>query len=184
MRNLTTSKGLRKWVVPAVVAALALATVSGAALAASPKRAAGPAPGAPGVPYAWQALGLTDEQIQKISEIQQKAYEQAVPIQGQLFTLRQQLALALRSAQVDANKVKELAARINELQGQLQQIRLQAQLDIRGVLTDEQRAKLNTFMGPWGFGGHGFGRRGGFGPGPCGGYGMDGFGMMGPGWRR
>lgn len=172
---------------PAVVAALALASVSAAALAASPRRAPGPAAGVPaatvGLPYGWQALGLTDEQIQKISEIQQKAYEQSIPIQGELYTLRQQLALALRSAQVDAGKVKELAARINELQGQLQQIRLQAQLDVRNVLTDEQRAKLNTLggFGIRGFGNYGFGHRGGFGP--CGGP-RGGYGMMGPGWGR
>ncbi|MEW6046772.1 MAG: periplasmic heavy metal sensor [Bacillota bacterium] len=169
MGTLDSRKGLRRWIVLGVVAALAVASVSVAALAAGPRWA--PAAVA-GVPYGWQALGLTDEQIQKIAEIRQKAYEQSIPNQGELYTLRQQLALALWAAQPDAAKMKDLATRLNELQGQLQQIQLQAQLDILGVLTDEQRAKLNA-LALGGFGKRGFGPRGGFG-----------YGMMGPGWRR
>ena len=179
MRGLRRTKGFRRWLVSLLMAALALATVSGSVLAASPRRGEDAAPRVvqrPDVRYGLRALDLTDEQIRKIAEIRQKAEEQAIPIRGELFTLRQQLALALRSAQVDANKVKELASRINDLEGQLEQIRLQVWLDIRGVLTDEQRAKLGTFMGLGILGGPGFGRRGGFGLGPCGGY-----GMMGPG---
>ena len=172
--------GLRRWAVPAVVVLAALVAASAAVTAASPS-----APSAAGTSGAWvprglARLNLTEQQLQQIAQIRQKAYEQAIPLQGELYTARQQLALALRSAQIDANRVKELAARIHDLQGQLQQIQIQMLLDIHGVLTDEQRAQLSTLGGlgglglggPWGLGGLGWGR-GGFGP-----------HMMGHGWRR
>lgn len=166
----------------AVAVGLAVAAASATVLAAPPRRAAGPVAQtwqAPAVGYGWQALGLTDEQIAKINDIQQKANEQALPIRSELFAKRQELALALRSSTLDPAKVKELVARINELEGQLAQIHIQAQLDVRGVLTDEQRAKLGTL----GFGGFG-GRGAGFGRGGCVGYGAGGYGHMGRGMGR
>ncbi|MBE3597423.1 MAG: periplasmic heavy metal sensor [Limnochordaceae bacterium] len=180
MRDWMRGKRVAPWVV--AVAALGLVvSVAAVGLAAPPRgRAAGPgAWGAAGsMPPVWQALGLTEQQISQIQEIQTKAYQEAAPIQQQLLAKRQELALVLRQAQPDQAKAKSLLQEIGQLQQKLAEQRLQTQLAIRAVLTDEQKAKITTF-GPYG---------GGLGMGPCGGglgrgYRGGGMGrMMGPGW--
>ncbi len=173
-------RGGRRWLVPGVTLLVAVVAASMVVLAESPEASsaskAALALAAPRGGLA--ALDLSAEQLQRIAEIRQEAYQQAIPIQGELYTLRQQLALALRGAQIDAQQVKDLAGRIHELQGKLQEIQLQMLLDIHGVLTDEQRSQLSAYgglgLGPWG-------AWDGWGVGPRRGVGMH---MMGRGWRR
>ncbi|HEY8425915.1 MAG TPA: periplasmic heavy metal sensor [Limnochordales bacterium] len=145
--------GRRRWMVRAATLALTMVMASMVVLAASPDgSSAEPERRILTRPRAGlAALELSAEQLQQIREIRQKAYEKAIPIQGELYTLRRQLALALRGTELEADRVKELAARIHELQGELQQIQLQMLLDVRGVLTDEQLRKLSVYGG-FGFG--------------------------------
>lgn len=176
----------RRWAAWGAVGALVAASLYLVVGLVSPDAAVAKAAGPAGWavrPHRAQPLDLTDDQIQRIDQIRQRATEQAIPVQTELFSVRQQLALLLRSAQVDANRAKDLLTRLNELQGQLQQIWLQAELDARGVLTDEQRSRLGGAL-LWGPGGRMF-RAPGFGPGMWGGHmmGMPGH-MRFPGWRR
>ncbi|MDN5347857.1 MAG: hypothetical protein PWP65_1421 [Clostridia bacterium] len=108
-----------------------------------------------------QELGLTDQQVTQIQDLQQKMYEKTrdlrIKLMDAMFSLRQ-----LRwqkdpdQAAIDA-KIKE----INDLRAQLQQATQEFRQQMDSVLTPEQKSKIES--------------RRGFG-GPRGGKGMRGFG--------
>lgn len=176
----------------ALAAAVALASTGVLAAGADPSpqpllRAGGQGSGG----YGWQALmGLTDEQVRQIGEIRRQAADELQPLQRQLFERRQELAAQLREDSPDPAKVESLVREIARIRGEMSAVQARTQLRIRGVLTEEQRARLRA----WGLPGAGFGPGAGWcpgashhrgrgfwggGPGPMRGHGM---GMMGPGW--
>lgn len=130
-----------------------------------------------------QDLGLTDEQTAQIRELRESALDQASSVQTQLFAKRQELARVMRSDDPDQSTALALVKEINALQGQLAEIQIRTQFAVRGVLTDEQRAKMGSLgslglrLGPDGGAGRGHG--GGMGPMGCG---RDGMLGGGPGW--
>lgn len=108
-----------------------------------------------------QELGLTDQQVAQIQDLQQKMYEKTrdlrIKLMDAMFALKQ-----LRwqkdpdQAAIDA-KIKE----INDLRSQLYQAAQENRQQMESVLTPEQKSKLESWCG---FGG------------PRGGKGMRGFG--------
>ncbi|BCV25508.1 Spy/CpxP family protein refolding chaperone [Gelria sp. Kuro-4] len=124
----------------------------------------------PGAARPAAELGLTDEQVQKIQDLQREMYEGTKDLRAKLqdavFELRQ-----LRweknpdQATVDA-KTKE----VSDLRTQLQQVTQEYQKKFESILTAEQLEKAKSLRGFGGFGGFGGGRgphgRGGFGAPP------------------
>lgn len=94
-----------------------------------------------------EALNLTDQQIAKMREINQKTYEQTRDLRIKLMDSRHELKqLKLQKkpdqAQIDA-KVKE----INDLRDKLHGIIQQSKEQCQSLLTQEQRDQMNQFRG-------------------------------------
>lgn len=94
-----------------------------------------------------EKLNLTDQQIAKIREINQKNYEQTRDLRIKLMDSRHELKqLRLQKnpdqAQIDA-RVKEINNLRDNLHGIIQQSREQCQ----SLLTQEQREQINQFRG-------------------------------------
>ena len=113
-----------------------------------------------------KALNLTDDQINKMREIEKNTYQQTrdlrIKLQDKMYELSQlQMQKNPDKAQIDA-KIKE----INELRSKLSDIHQQSREKWQSLLTQEQLAQLaktrgGCGMGPGGMGGHG--GMGGFG---------------------
>jgi Spy/CpxP family protein refolding chaperone len=111
-------------------------------------------------------LGLTDEQVKKISDINKNHEKKMLDYREKLAPKNIQLRKLLLDDAVDMASVRSLVKEISDLRAELQILRIQHRLDIEKVLTPEQKAKMkqhrkhmmkNKDFGPKGHGpmGHG-----------------------------
>ena len=102
-----------------------------------------------------EKLNLSDEQVQKLKELQQNAYEASrdlrTKLQDAMFELKQlRLDKNPDSAAIDA-KTRE----VKDLRAQIDQITQQCRQDMQNVLTPEQQSQLENMKGRGGRGGPG-----------------------------
>ncbi len=143
---------------------------------------------------------LTQEQKDRIEKIRIAQMKKALPVRNELGEYRAQLRTFTTGDKIDLKKAQKVLAKIEDLNTGLSKQRVRTQLDIRNVLTDEQKIMFDARSGmkqDKGFAGKGRGMKGSFGHGkvmPCAGQGMipgkpgmhKGQGMrgMGPGMNR
>jgi Spy/CpxP family protein refolding chaperone len=113
-----------------------------------------------------EALGLTAEQQAAIARIRTNAREKTAPLAGELRVAARNLHREIVAAPGDTDAVKALPERVSTLRQQIADARLEARIATAALLTDEQRAKLPTAMGPRA--GNRLGARFGRGPGRVG----------------
>ncbi len=128
------------------------------------------APYGPGYfPGTWAAnLNLSTEQIQKIQNLREAYWKDIAPLQKELFSKRLELRSLWLQTDPDQDKILAKQKEINALTEKIQEKATKHRLEIRQILTPEQRAKLGAgWFGP----GAGFARKGGYGAGRGMGYG-------------
>ena len=148
---------------------IALMATSGLAVAQGWGKGEGmmPGHGGPGHgPGGWTAaLNLTPEQNQKIQELRAAHFKETIPLRNELMGKRLELRALWAQTEPDQGKILAKQKEINALMAQLQEKGTKHRLEMRQILTPEQRAKLGTFAGRRGGFGPGHGMRGEFGPG-------------------
>jgi Spy/CpxP family protein refolding chaperone len=87
-------------------------------------------------------LGLTDEQVKKISDINRDHEKKMLDYREKLAPKNIQLKRLLLDDAVDMASVRSLVKEISDLRAELQILRIQHRLDIEKVLTPEQKAKM------------------------------------------
>ena len=109
---------------------------------------------------------LTEEQSTQLNNLNQKYANETSAIRSELWAKRSELNGILYSENPDAAKAKELQAQISDLRSKLDQSRLDYTLEARKIAPN-----VDLYAGgPRS--GRGWGKRGGYGPGPMmGGYG-------------
>jgi len=120
---------------------------------------------------------VTPEQNEKLADLNRKFFDDTQELRSQLWSKRTELSAALSQANPDTAKVDELQKQISDLRSQLDQKRINYQLEARKIAPEAS--------GPaYGYG-YGYGpQMRGYGPGYGMGYGP-GYGMMsGPGYGR
>ena len=153
----------------------------------------------PGYGFSWDS-NLTSDQIAGIQDLRLMFQEETLPLRTQL----QASVLELRNSYLQGNNLEQMNAvrsRISQLQRELEAVYLEYQDEVKGLLTDDQRALFDRWaaagpeLGIWGGGGYGFrGGRGrgpgagwaagaGAGLGPASGTGLGWGAGMGRGWR-
>jgi Spy/CpxP family protein refolding chaperone len=146
---------------------LALALVATIAFAWGPRLGpsfgVGPGYGYPGPPVA----NLTPEQSSKIQTLQQDYLKEMAPLQQELLAKGTELRSLWLASKPDPAVITAKQKEVFDLRSRLQEKATNLGLEIRKVLTPEQRAQLSTY-GPWMHRGPwtGFGPGRGFGPGP------------------
>ena len=91
-----------------------------------------------------QSLAITDEQQNRLDSVFRSAANELIDLRAEADKLSISLRSELDQPQPSRDKLRKLAARISETQGQLFERELMMLLDMRGVLNDEQWSKLRA----------------------------------------
>ncbi len=135
----------------------ALAMTLGLALLApgGPARAQGPGEGPGGAPPRMERraevrhrheqmlreLDLTKEQREKVAELRERAERSAIRLRADLQTARLDLRRMVRAERADRMAINRQIDRIAQMRAEMEKARVAAMLDIRDVLTPEQRER-------------------------------------------
>lgn len=90
-------------------------------------------------------LGLTDDQVKKIAEINKEHQKKKLDYREKLAPKNIQLKKLLIEDTVDMGKVRALLGEISDLRVEMQVLRIEHRLAIEKVLTAEQKAKMRSF---------------------------------------
>ncbi len=117
-------------------------------------------------------LGLTDDQINKIGEINLSYKKQMLDQREKLAPKEVQLERLLLEDSPDLGNVRKTLREISDVKLEIQMLKISHRLEIEKVLTREQKTKLREMRPPRRGGPDGMhrgapGRRGPSGPGPC-----------------
>lgn len=88
-------------------------------------------------------LGLTDDQKAQAKEIFQASRESSAPLRQQMHAARQQLASDVKSG-ASQDLIAKDSSQVGSLAGQLAATRAQTFQKFVGILTPDQKAKLDT----------------------------------------
>lgn len=115
-----------------------------AQLPPTPSPSQNPAPKPPKKPRGggFAALNLTEDQKNKITEIRQKYRQQMSQNQQSLRSAQQELSQMLSGSASDS-EIRSKHQEVSKLRQGLDDLNLQSMLEIRSVLTPEQRSQLN-----------------------------------------
>ncbi|RIL04589.1 MAG: hypothetical protein DCC71_13655, partial [Proteobacteria bacterium] len=91
-------------------------------------------------------LELTDEQRDRVSAIAERARETEAPLRDGLRARRDELHALLRTDAPDTDAVLAQADRVGEAETALHKQRLRTLLEVRAILTPEQREKLTAIF--------------------------------------
>ena len=133
--TLTTRRGLAgrvAWLMLALAAALFPATRPASAQPA-------PAP-------EYRRLGLNPNQMARVRELHKDTNQKMRGLEGQLRDQRRALEVVYGEYDLDATRVRQLNARINEIQRAILDQHLHLQTDLRKILNEEQFGRLKAIM--------------------------------------
>jgi Spy/CpxP family protein refolding chaperone len=129
----------RWWMVGSVI--LAVALLGGMALAQR-----GPwCPWGPAVPNAdtlQQQFGLTDEQAQKVTDLQKRASERLSKLGPEMRTKQQELRTLWLAEKLDEKAIRAKFREVERARTEWQEAQLDYQLELRKALPADQRAQL------------------------------------------
>ncbi len=127
-----------------VAAGVALALVAGTVLAVS---AAAQGRGGPrGIGRVLRQLDLTDDQREAVRGAAERHRESGRSLRQQLGAARQALRDEVRSGAADETAIRGLAAEVAPLAADAAVRRAALYAEIRGLLTDDQRARLEALQ--------------------------------------
>ena len=92
-----------------------------------------------------EKLSLTEEQVQKIGEINLSYKKKLLAIKEKIAPKGIKLAAMLLEDNVDLEKVRPMLKEISDLQVEVRMLRIMQWLDIEKVLNPSQRTKLRNF---------------------------------------
>jgi Spy/CpxP family protein refolding chaperone len=105
------------------------------------------------------ALGLTEQQVDRLRQITVEAEKSAVKTRADLAVRRIELRELLRADKPDREAIMKKVQEISDLRGQVMKQHVESILAVKTVLTPEQQQKLRAFRARGG-------RAGGWGPRP------------------
>ncbi len=85
------------------------------------------------------ALKLTDEQRQKMLDMRLELQKALLPLKSKLQSLGTELRLQIASDSPDRAKINKLLAQMADIRKEMQQKRIEHQINIRKMLSPEQR---------------------------------------------
>jgi Spy/CpxP family protein refolding chaperone len=86
-----------------------------------------------------QVLNLTEEQQEQMQAIRQKGWSQNQPLRNQMQIHRAELQALIQTEQPNLKTINQKIEEMAELRTQLHKNRVSHQLEMRSILTDEQR---------------------------------------------
>lgn len=99
-----------------------------------------------------ERLELSDEQATKVRAIHEKGQTERAAVRKDLARLRNQIEGEMLKDQVNRQRVVELTKQVGDKRTQMAVMGVEHMLEIRDVLTPEQREKFWAMRGQGGFG--------------------------------
>ena len=96
---------------------------------------------------------LSPEQITKIREIRSQYDDEIIPLQRELRSLRMEARGYASRSDAEIGKIKSYRKDINDLEGKIDDLRLDAMATTNKILTKEQRVYFGDNFGWWDMGG-------------------------------
>jgi len=93
-------------------------------------------------------LKLSDEQKQQTEEIRQVMLQEAKRLGPLIVENEKELDALFASGKITEVKLRTLVEEIARLQGELKTVHLQAHLDLKSILSEEQVKRYNQLRGP------------------------------------
>ena len=90
-----------------------------------------------------RGLDLTDEQQAQIETLRLDHKKQMMTLKGQLSSLQTEMKILLTEDSPSVNKIKDLAAKIGESTEKMAMEKANHRIEVRKLLTDEQKAKFD-----------------------------------------
>ena len=112
--------------------------------------------------YGLSSLNLTDEQNSRMKTLQEANKKEVVPLRAELNVRHAELRALWAQINPDEDALLAKQKEINKLRDQIGEKRTKHRVEMRKILTPEQRAQLPLIRH-----GKGIGHRGGFGYGDC-----------------
>lgn len=103
-------------------------------------------------------LELTDEQADKIETIHLKASKSTIPIMSQMKVKQAELDQLMLADKPNRNTIIKKVQELEALKSELKVMNTLKRLDVRDLLTEEQRVKFDQMHLSRGFGHHNMGR--------------------------
>ena len=109
----------------------------------------GPHSGGPGLRGhgLWGALKLSPEQVEKMKALRKSFSEQVLPLRNELMRKKFELKALWMQTNPDEEKILAKQKEINDLRAQLGEKVTRNRLEMRKILTPEQRAQLIGLLG-------------------------------------
>jgi len=97
----------------------------------------------------WQSeeLGLSAEQQQKMEDMQFQHQKAMIQKRAQLKEAELEMRNMMRKSEIDEKGVLEQQRRVSALKGEIAEARMKNRLDMRKILTPEQREKMMQMRG-------------------------------------
>ena len=92
-----------------------------------------------------QDLGLSDEQINKLKDMDYTHREKQMALGSQIAALQLQMDKAFSSETVDDGTVRDLAKKIAGLRGEKYVQKMESNLSVRKILTSDQIKKMDQY---------------------------------------
>jgi Spy/CpxP family protein refolding chaperone len=93
-----------------------------------------------------EKLGLTDKQKEQLEDIRRKYTKDIIRQDAELDIVELDIEKLLGEPAIDLAKVKDALKKIGDIKMQIRYLRVEAFVEARKVLTDEQREKLKKLM--------------------------------------
>ena len=88
-----------------------------------------------------EKLGLSEEQQAKLADLRLKHQQEQTRLRGEMANARAQLKALLLDPEADRGAVLKAGAKVEDLRSKIATARLTHQMDVRALLTVEQRAQ-------------------------------------------
>ena len=92
------------------------------------------------------ALGLSDEQANRLRQVMGEAQKSALKTRADLGVRRIELRELMRADQPDRDAVMKKVQEVSDLRGQMMKQRVESLLASKAILTPEQQQKIRAFM--------------------------------------
>lgn len=93
-----------------------------------------------------EKLGLTDKQKEQLEDVRIKYTKEIIRQDAEIDIAEMDLDKLLKEPAVDTAKVRDTLKKIYDMKAQMRYLRVEAFVEARKVLTDEQREKLKKLM--------------------------------------
>lgn len=97
-------------------------------------------------PEVAEKLGLSEEQITALSELEEETREEEIEFHEQLRTLHQDLRDLLEADQPNRSEIMKQIEALGEVRTEHQKFEVDRRLNVREILTDEQEEMVRTFI--------------------------------------